>query len=170
MESLACGSVTLLDGAVFRYEWDSRTPANSDLLTILGDLFVSGTVGLVLEDLAGSRGPYADGTILSLMNYSGSWTGGSFTRSGASLADESVFSSGDQLWRIDYDATAGGVNRTAEYLPDGRFVNLVAVPEPSAGVLLGIGLLGPALAWRRARRRQRLQNPCFTWEMQHFCP
>jgi hypothetical protein len=32
-------------------------------------------------------------------------------------------------------------------------VNLVAVPEPSAGVLLGIGLLGPAFAWRRARRR-----------------
>ena len=60
---------------------------------------------------------------------------------------------GDQLWRIDYDATVGGVNHTADYLPDGRFVNLVAVPEPSAGVLLGIGLLGPAFAWRRARRR-----------------
>lgn len=155
---------------MFRYEWDSRAPASSDLLTILGDLFLSGTVGLVLDDLAGSQGPYADGTILSLMNYSGSWTGGSFSRSGASLADEAVFSIGGQLWRIDYDATVGGLNRTAEYLPEGRFVNLVAVPEPSSGVLLGIGLLGPALTWRRARRRQGFKNPCLPGDMHRFCP
>jgi T5SS/PEP-CTERM-associated repeat protein len=104
------------------------------------------------------------------VSVSGSWTGGSFSHSGASLADEAVFSSGDQLWRIDYDATAGGVNRTAEYLPDGRFVNLVAVPEPSAGVLLGIGLLGPALAWRRARRRQGAKNRRFHGAIRHICP
>jgi T5SS/PEP-CTERM-associated repeat protein len=170
MESLVCGPLTLLDGAAFRSEWDSRAPANSDLLTILGDLFLSGTVGLVLDDLAGNPGPYADGTILSLMNYSGSWTGGSFSRSGASLADESVFFIGGQLWRIDYDATAGGVNRTAEYLPDSRFVNLVAVPEPSAGVLLGIGLLGPALACRRAQRRQGAKNCRFHGAIRHICP
>ena len=144
-----CGPVTFLDGAVFRYEWDSQTPATADLLTILGDLSLTGTVGLVLDDLAAGAGTYANGTTLSLINYSGSWTGGSFSRSGVSLADESLLTVGDQLWRIDYDATGGGVNRTADYLPDGRFVNLVAVPEPSAGVLLGIGLLGLAFAWRR---------------------
>lgn len=170
MESLACGPVTLLDGAVFRYEWDSQAPARSDLLTILGDLFLTGSVGLVLDDLAATSGRDANGTILSLMNYSGAWKGGSFSRSGASLADEAVFSIGDQLWRIDYDATAGGVNRTAEYLPDGRFVNLVAVPEPSAGVLLGIGLLGPALGWRRARRRQGAENLAFRRQIPHVCP
>jgi fibronectin-binding autotransporter adhesin len=170
LESLACGPLTLRDGAVFRYEWDSQSPARSDLLTILGDLFLTGSVGLVLDDLAATSGTVAEGTILSLMTYSGSWTGGSFSRSGASLADESLFSIGDQLWRIDYDATAGGVNRTAEYLPDGRFVNLVAVPEPSAGVLLGIGLLGPALTWRRARRRQGAENLAFRRQIPHVCP
>jgi hypothetical protein len=123
-----------------------------------GPLYVGGTVG----------GNGGTGTVP--VSVSGSWTGGSFSHSGASLADEAVFSSGDQLWRIDYDATAGGVNRTAEYLPDGRFVNLVAVPEPSAGVLLGIGLLGPALAWRRARRRQGAKNRRFHGAIRHICP
>ena len=153
IESLACGPLTLLDGAVLRYEWDSQAPATSDLLTIMGNLSLTGTVGLVLEDLAATPGTFADGTILSLVNYTGDWSGGSFARGGTTLADESMFSVGGQLWQIDYDATVGGVNRTAEYLPESHFVNLVAVPEPSAGALLGIGLLGPALAWRRARRR-----------------
>jgi T5SS/PEP-CTERM-associated repeat protein len=151
--TLECGAVTFLDGAMFRYEWDSQAPATADLLAIMGNLSLSGTVGLVLDDLAAGARTYADGTTLSLMNYSGSWTGGFFSRGGVSIADDSLLTVGDQLWRIDYDSTVGGVNRTADYLPDGRFVNLVAVPEPSAGVLLGIGLLGPAVAWRRAQRR-----------------
>jgi hypothetical protein len=62
------------------------------------------------------------------------------------------------------------LNRTAEYLPDSRFVNLVAVPEPSGGVLLGIGLLGPALVWRRTRRPQGAKNGRFHVAIRHICP
>jgi len=119
----------------------------------MGDLTLTGTVGLVLDDLAASAGTFAEGTILSLINYSGSWNGGCFTFGGAAVTDNSLFSVGDQQWRIDYDAPLGGLNHTGDFLPDSRFVNVVAVPEPSAGVLLAIGLLSTGWAWRRARQR-----------------
>jgi len=152
LDSLACGPVSLLDGSVFRAEVRSAVPA-ADLLTIMGDLTLTGTVGLVLDDLAASAGTFAEGTILSLINYSGSWNGGFFHSGGAALTDGSLFSVGDHQWRIDYDAPLGGLNHTGDFLPDSRFVNVVAVPEPSAGGLLAIGLLGPGWAWRRPRRR-----------------
>ena len=152
LNSLACGPVSLLDGSVFRAEVRSAVPA-ADLLTIMGDLTLTGTVGLVLDDLAASAGTFAEGTILSLINYSGSWNGGCFTFGGAAVTDNSLFSVGDQQWRIDYDAPLGGLNHTGDFLPDSRFVNVVAVPEPSAGVLLAIGLLSTGWAWRRARQR-----------------
>jgi len=154
LESLACGPVSLLDGSVFRAEVRSAVPA-ADLLTIMGDLSLTGTVGLVLADLAAGAGRVAEGTILSLINYGGSWNGGFFHSGGAALTDGSLFSVGAQQWRIDYDAPLGGLNHTGDFLPDSRFVNVVAVPEPSAGVLLAIGLLGTGWAWRRARRRRR---------------
>lgn len=103
----------------------------------------------MLDDLAASAGTFAEGTILSLINSSGSWNGGCFTFGGAAVTDNSLFSFGDQQWRIDYDATRGGLNHTGDFLPDSRFVNVVAVPEPSAGVLLAIGLLGTRWARRR---------------------
>jgi len=152
IDSLACGPVSLLDGSVFRAEVRSVVPA-ADLLTIMGDLTLTGTVGLVLDDLAASAGTFAEGTILSLINYSGSWNGGFFPFGGAAVTDNSLFSVGDQQWRIDYDAPLGGLNHTGDFLPDSRFVNVVAVPEPSAGVLLAIGLLSTGWAWRRARQR-----------------
>jgi fibronectin-binding autotransporter adhesin len=152
LNSLACGPVSLLDGSVFRAEVRSAVPA-ADLLTIMGDLTLTGTVGLVLDDLAASAGTFAEGTILSLINYSGSWNGGFFHSGGAALTDGSLFSVGDHQWRIDYDAPLGGLDHTGDFLPDSRFVNVVAVPEPSAGGLLAIGLLGPGWAWRRPRRR-----------------
>lgn len=153
IDSLACGPVSLLDGSVFRAEVRSVVPA-ADLLTIMGDLTLTGTVGLVLDDLAASAGTFAEGTILSLINYSGSWNGGFFHSGGAALTDGSLFSVGDHQWRIDYDAPLGGQNHIGDFLPDSRFVNVVAVPEPSAGGLLAIGLLGPGWAWRRARQRR----------------
>lgn len=153
LESLACGPVSLLDGSVFRAEVRSGAPA-ADLLTIMGDLSLKDRVGLVLDDLAAGAGTFAEGTILSLINYSGSWNGGFFHSGGAVLTDGSVFSVGAQQWRIDYDAILGGLNHTGDFLPDSRFVNVVAVPEPSTGVLLAIGLLGPGSVWRRARLRE----------------
>jgi T5SS/PEP-CTERM-associated repeat protein len=140
--SLAIGGATLLDGAGFAYEINSSAPLAADLLSVAGDLSLAGTVGLTLIDLATNPAAFADGTTFSLINYAGDWNGGLFTYGGSTLADGGIFTVGDRLWRIDYDAAGGGLNFAGEHLPDSQFVNIVAVPEPSSCVLLFAGLCG----------------------------
>jgi T5SS/PEP-CTERM-associated repeat protein len=140
--SLAIGGATLLDGAGFAYEINSSAPLAADLLTVTGDLSLAGTVGLTLIDLATNPAAFANGTTFSLINYTGDWNGGLFTDGGSTLADGGIFTVGDQLWRIDYDAAGGGLNFAGEHLPDSQFVNIVAVPEPSSCALLFAGLCG----------------------------
>jgi T5SS/PEP-CTERM-associated repeat protein/autotransporter-associated beta strand protein len=140
--SLAIGGATLLDGAGFAYEINSFAPLAADLLTVTGDLSLAGTVGLTLIDLATTPAAFADGTTFSLINYTGDWNGGLFTYGGSTLADGGIFTVGDQLWRIDYDAAGGGLNFVGEHLSDSQFLNIVAVPEPSSCVLLFAGLCG----------------------------
>jgi T5SS/PEP-CTERM-associated repeat protein len=138
--SLAIGAATLQGGAVFAYDVNSSVPFAADLLSVTGGLFLSGTVGLTLNDLAASPLAFAGGTTFSMINYSGSWNGGLFSYGGQALADGGIFSMGDQLWMIDYDAASGGGNFPNSHLPGSSFVNIVAVPEPSAGALLLGGL------------------------------
>lgn len=147
--SLAIGGATLLDGALFAYEINSSAPLAADLLRITGDLSLAGTVGLTLTDLATNPATFADGTTFSLINYTGGWNGGVFTYVGSTLADGGIFTVGDQLWRIDYDAAGGGLNFASEYAPESQFVNIVAVPEPSTYALL---LAGLCCLGRRLRR------------------
>ena len=144
--SLAIGAATLLNGAVFAYEFNSSAPLAADLLRVAGGLSLTGTVGLSLTDIAASPLALPDGTTFSLINYTGGWNGGLFTYGGSTLADEGTFSVGHQLWRIDYDAAVGGLNFAGGYVPDSHFVNIVAVPEPTTGVLLLAGLCG--IFWR----------------------
>jgi autotransporter-associated beta strand protein/T5SS/PEP-CTERM-associated repeat protein len=153
IESLAVGATSLFDGSAFVSELNSTAPlsAAADLLTIAGNLSLSGTVNLVLLDLAVTPAAFPAGTTLSLASYTGGWNGGPFRFDGSVLADGATFSTATQLWAIDYDATSGGVNFTGDHLAGGSFVNLVAVPEPSALATLGIGLAGGAV-WLRRRR------------------
>jgi T5SS/PEP-CTERM-associated repeat protein len=137
---LAVGDATLSGGSLFVYELNSSAASTADLLRVAGGVSLSGTVGLSLIDLATSPALFAEGTALSLINYSGDWNGGLFSVGGQSLADGGTFSMGDQLWRIDYDATGGGLNFADQHPPDSRFVNIVSVPEPSACVLLFAGI------------------------------
>ena len=153
IESLAVGATSLFDGSAFVSELNSTAPlsAAADLLTIAGNLSLSGTVNLVLLDLAVTPAAFPAGTTLSLASYTGGWNGGLFRFDGSVLADGDTFAAGEQLWAIDYDATLGGANFSEDHLAGGNFVNLVAVPEPSALATLGIGLAGGAV-WLQRRR------------------
>jgi autotransporter-associated beta strand protein/T5SS/PEP-CTERM-associated repeat protein len=150
IESLATGAVTLLDQSTFAYEMNSAVPLAADLLSVTGNLSLSGTVGLTLTDLATTPSAFAAGTTFSLINYTGSWNSGLFSYGGSVLADGGMFSLAGQLWTIDYNATAGGLNFSGEYLPASNFVNIAAVPEPSACALAAVGFgLAGLTQWRR---------------------
>ena len=153
ISSLATGPVTLLDGSTFTYDLNSSaSPAvGADLLLVSGDLALSGTVGLTFTDLAASPIAFANGTIFSLVTYTGSWNSGLFSYGGAPLADGGMFTVGSQSWMIDYDASGGGVNFSGEYVPNSSFVNIAAVPEPTSWAMLVAGFACGGYSWWRRR-------------------
>lgn len=149
IESFATGTLTFNTGSTFSYEINSSvSPATSgDLQIVNGNLLLNGLVNLTLTDLATNDTAFANGTVLSLINYSGTWNNGVFTFGGNDLANGEEFSDGLNTWRIDYNSATGGSNFSGEYIT-GSFVNLTAVPEPSIAFL---GMLG-ALSLLRRRR------------------
>lgn len=157
IESLSAGAVRLLDGSTLAMEIDSSVGVAADLLRVAGDFSLFGTVGLSITDLSAGSPAFPQGTVFSLVNYDGAWNGGLFQIDGVAVADGGIFTVGGQPWLIDYDATVGGVNFAGEFLPAGSFVNIVSVPEPSAGVMLVLGLA--AAGTTRLRRRALSPGP-----------
>ena len=151
IESLTTGAVTLLDQSTFAYEMNSAVPLAADLLSVTGNLSLSGTVGLTLTDLATTPSAFAAGTTFSLINYTGSWNSGLFSYGGSVLADGGMFTVGSQSWMIDYDASGGGVNFSGEYVPNSSFVNIAAVPEPTSWAMLVAGFACGGYSWWRRR-------------------
>jgi autotransporter-associated beta strand protein len=153
IESLSGGALTMNTGSIFSAELDSSVALGvaSDLYIANGDLSLSGLVALDLTDLASVDTAFAQNTIFSLLNYSGTWNGGLFSYGGNALADGATFTTGLNLWQIDYNATDGGSNFTGDYLGGSdSFVNLIAVPEPSTWMALTSGLGVLLLRRRRA--------------------
>ena len=142
VETLGSGALTLNDGSTFAYEVDSSVSATvgADLMKVAGNLGLSGTVTLTLDDLAVTDLAFANGTIFSLINYTGTWNGGKFTFGGNLLDNNEQFTAGLNTWEIRYDDTTGGSNFSGEYAA-GSFVNITVVPEPRAALLGGLGLL-----------------------------
>ncbi len=147
--ALGNGDWTYAAGSIFAYEFNSGVgvgPAYAaDLHIINGDLTLNGTVVLDLADLAGWRCAFAEGTILSLINYTGELGGGHMTWEGNELTEGERFTLDANTWEISYSAQSGGLNFSGYYV-GGHFVNLnlVAIPEPGSllalGCLLGCGL------------------------------
>jgi len=159
--SLQSESLSFAHNSTYAYEVDSSVApeVGADLHTVMGTLDLAGTVTLSLTNLAESPAAFAPGTVFTLINYTGDWNGGLFTVGGSVISDGETFNSGLNTWQIDYDALAGGLNFSDEYLTGdfdggtGRFVNITAmevIPEPSS---LFLGALG-SLALMRRRRKE----------------
>ena len=159
IESLSAGAVSLLDGSTLAMEIDSTVGVAADLLRVAGDFSLSGTVGLSITDLSAGSPAFPQGSILSLVNYAGTWNGGLFRIAGVAVADGGIFTVGGRPWLIDYDGTVGGGNFAGEYLPASRFVNIVAVPEPSTAAMLVLGLAAASVAFRPGRLAGRRPEP-----------
>ena len=144
IETFATGDLSFTTGSTFAYEVDSTVGLSigADLQKVTGTLSLSGVTELTLVDLA-TGGPavaFAQDTVFTLINYTGSWNNGLFTYGGNELANGGTFNDGLNTWQIDYDAITGGSNFSGEYVA-GNFVNITAVPEPAAALLGGVGML-----------------------------
>lgn len=83
---------------------------SADWLKVTGNLTLTGVVDLILSDLAATSEAVALGTTFSLINYTGTWNNGLFSVSGISIANAGIFTDGLNMWRLDYNATSGGLN------------------------------------------------------------
>jgi len=122
------------------------------LQKVAGDLNLSGTVTLTLADLDLTPTAFTQGTVFSLVNYTGIWNTGLFTFGGNAIVNGTTFTAGLNIWRLDYNAAAGGSNFSTEYFGGSdSFVNITAVPEPGTTVLFGLG--SAFMLWNLRRRR-----------------
>jgi fibronectin-binding autotransporter adhesin len=147
IESLSSGALSLEALSTFAYEIDNDAAANvaGDLTAVTGNLTIDlgNTVNLTLGELG--SGLWVIGEKLTLISYSGTWNGGLFNY-GGTLADDSTLTFSGMEWLFNYNDTAAGTNYTGD-LTGSRFVTMTAIPEPSAALLGGLGLL--ALLRRR---------------------
>jgi fibronectin-binding autotransporter adhesin len=145
---LTSGSaVAFAAGSTLASEINTSTLA-ADLLAVSGDLTTTTGATLSLIDLAGSSATVPAGTILSLVNYGGTWSGGLFSFNGTPLTTSDTFAFGANTWQIDYASTSAGSNVSSP-LPSGLFLNITVVPEPSVfALIIGAGVAA-ACRWRR---------------------
>jgi len=155
IDVFATGAASFASGSTFDYEVDSTNLGSlgtaADLLVVDGSVTITSGTVLNFADL--NQTPQAfveDTTIFAMINYTGSLTG-TFNYNGTALADGDRFTVGSQMWEIDYNASAGGLNFTNSYQPNSSFVTVTAVPEPSTYVMLAIAGGIAAVAARRRR-------------------
>lgn len=150
IESLASGDLTLLAGAIYQQEIDkSKAGSNDsgDLLAVTGSLTLAlGNDSILNLIELGASGAWSMGDKITLISYSGAWNGGLFTYNDSVLSNDSTFTFSDMEWLFKYDDTAFGDNYVTD-LTGPSFVTMTAIPEPSAALLGGLGLL--ALLRRR---------------------
>ncbi len=132
---LTTQSLSLSGNATYDAAIDTNR-GGSDLLYVQGDLALdlAETAQLSLRDLGNAKIAVGDG--FTLINYTGGWNGGTF----AGLPEDSLFSLGPNIFRINYNEDTG------KY----RALTLTAAaPEPASGTLLVFVVAGAALLRRR---------------------
>jgi len=146
IESLSTGSLNFTTGSALNYEL-LTSALDGDLVGVTGNLSLTGDVSLNLLDLDIDTA-LPVGSKLSLISYTGNWDGGTFT----GFADDSTFTLGSNLWKIDYNDTVAGANLLGGGAgPNYVTMTVAALPEPGTLVLLGLG--GIALGAARWRRK-----------------
>lgn len=146
------------DPATYAFDFDSSHAlgaGSADLMNVNGNLSFSagGTLGgtafaaLALNDLAASPVALANGTKYTLIDYSGTWDGGTF----AGLSDGGTVSTPNNTFTIHYADATPGVNggSLGKYVTitrtgagAGSLAGGTTVPEPASAVLLVIGVAG----------------------------
>jgi hypothetical protein len=135
---------------IYKINSSASSAVAASLIVATGDIDIEAGAAIEFSDLSQTPSAFAPGTILTLINYGGIWNGGFLSLNGTSLAQGNQFSTIGTVWSIDYAATSGGLNFQADQIT-GKFINVTAVPEPSAYGLLALG----AIVWAGLARRHR---------------
>ncbi len=145
IESLATGALTMGSGTVLAYEAANASSTGADLLAVNGTLSLTGvTLDLSGADLAALT--WLPGDKITLISYNGTPITSGFT----GFTDDTTYFFGSNEWLFDYNDTVAGTNFTTDATAAGTsFVTLTVIPEPSAALLGGLGVL--ALLRRRRR-------------------
>jgi autotransporter-associated beta strand protein len=125
--TLKTGALSLNGTATFKLEINTGAVA-SDLVNVVGSLTIdpANTTLLTVTDL-GTNVALPVGTTLTMISYSGTWNGGTFS----GMADDSTFAVGANSFRISYNDPTGAQSA----------VTLTAVPEPGAIFSLSSGFV-----------------------------
>jgi len=145
------GNFSFDDNSTFAYDMNSASHTG-DLAVVNGTdvLSIGANVELTLNDLG--SGTFAPGTILSLIQYEGTWDGGLFTYNHTQLNDGDVFTdltANHNHWTINYNGSMGDNVST----PGTNYISLSLTAVPEVGGLLAIGCLVGSGAFFRSRRR-----------------
>lgn len=136
-------SLSLLAGS-YKYEINSTTVA-ADRTDVRGNLNITSAAALAASDLGGSV--LAMGTKFTLINYGGTWNGGTFA--GLPNYATSVVI-GPNRFQIIYNDTSGAGAFGTVGQP--HWATLTAVPEASAFLTIGLGgIFAIAAVWMSKR-------------------
>jgi fibronectin-binding autotransporter adhesin len=139
IESLGTGALSFGATSTFAYELDSSA-LNGDLVDSTGTLDITPGAVLTLTQLA--SGSLASNSKLTLISYAGGWVNTElFTYLGSTLNDGDTITLGVNKWQFDYNDTAGGSNYASDQVGATSFITMTVVPEPSAALLGGLGML-----------------------------
>jgi autotransporter-associated beta strand protein len=143
IESIATAGLTMGSGTTLIYEAANNGSTGADLVAANGALSLT-TVDLDLTGAALELGSWVVGDKLTLISYTGTGITSGFN----GFDDDTIYNFGSNQWLFDYNDVVSGENFKSEALGT-SFVTLTVVPEPSAALLGGLGLLG---LLRRKRR------------------
>ena len=143
VDTFSSGALTMNAGSTFVFEATGNGASGADLMTVNGALSLTDvSLDLLGADLG--LNIWTLGDKLTLISYTGTGITAGFT----GYDDDTTYAFGGNEWLFDYnDAMAGG-NFNSQATGT-SFVTLTAVPEPSAALLGGLGMM---LLLRRRRR------------------
>jgi autotransporter-associated beta strand protein len=139
---LSTGSVTFNSGSKLSLEIAGPAATSYDQLNVTGTVSLAGVIQLAL-----SYTPAQGDVFYVILNDESDAISGTF----AGLPQGSIFSSGNQQYRISYLADSFTGGRDGFNSTTGNDVALIAVPEPGSATALLSGMM--LLGLRRFRRR-----------------